>query len=132
MNTNINKIAEELTKLSIGEVAELLKLLSESMGIDLNQLLSASSQSAQPEAESNAQSNEKKKFVVKLVGFDKSKQMDMIRAVKNLKAVTLLEAKNQIGALPLALKGDLLEKEVEDFKKEWEAIGAQLKVEEDA
>ena len=133
MNADIKKVAEDLKSLNISQIADLLKHLSNDLDVDLEKLLSASaSDNSENEQSAEQQEGVKKKFVLKLVGFDKTKQMNIIRAIKTLKPdLSLLEAKNQLNTLPFVLKGDLLEGEVNALKIEWETIGGQMQVADD-
>ena len=131
MSTDIKALSENLKSLSVEQIADLLKQLSIDLDVDLEKLLSSSSADSSSQEESSEQSA-KKKYVITLVDFDKSKQIDLIRAIKSFKPdFSLIEAKNQLNNLPFIIQGDLLESAADDLKKQWEGYGAKIEKSED-
>ena len=131
MSTDIKALSENLKSLSVEQIADLLKQLSTELDVDLEKLLSASNSESTDNTQLSEQST-KKKYVVTLVDFDKAKQINIIRAIKNAKPeLSLIEAKNQLSSLPFIIQGDLNENAADELKKQWEEYGAKIEKSED-
>ena len=131
MNTDIKSLADSLKSLNILQITQLLQQISSDLNIDLEKLLSSTTESSNQSASEDKEAI-KKKFTLKLIGFDATKQIPMIKAIRELKKdISLIEAKNQLEQLPMVIKTDLLENEVSEMEKEWQKIGAKTQIEEE-
>ncbi len=120
---DLNKIVEELSKLTVVEAAELSKTLEEKWGVSAAAPVTA----AAPVAAGGAAAEEKKDFIVNLVSSGDNK----IGAIKEVRAFTglgLKEAKDLVEGAPKQLKAGVSKKDADDVKKKLEAVGAKVEL----
>ena len=115
--TNIDNLVEQLGKLTVVEAGELAKGLEKAWGLDLNALISAPVQALEPEPEV------KTTATVMLIGHADDKKISMIKAVRPILDLGLIEAKNFVEDLPRAVKEDIDKEEAEKLKKVLEEAG---------
>ena len=119
---DINRLVEELGKLTVIEAGELSKKLEKAWGLNLDSIMS------QPQAAQQEEKQEKSLFKVVLTGFDAGKKIGVIKAVRALKEMGLLEAKNFVEDCPGTLKEDVEKEEAEKMQKELEAAGGKIEL----
>jgi large subunit ribosomal protein L7/L12 len=116
--SDLNKIIEDLSKLTVVEAAELSKQLEEKWGVT----------AAAPVAAAGAAAvEEKSEFSVFLVSAGDKK----INAIKEVRAITglgLKEAKDLVEAAPKEVKAGVAKKEAEEMKAKLEAAGAKVEL----
>ncbi len=120
---DLNKIVEELSKLTVVEAAELSKTLEEKWGVSAAAPVAA----AAPAAAGGAAAEEKNDFIVNLVSSGDNK----IGAIKEVRAFTglgLKEAKDLVEGAPKQLKAGVSKKDADDVKKKLEAVGAKVEL----
>ncbi len=120
---DLNKIVEELSKLTVIEAAELSKTLEEKWGVSAAAPVAA----AAPAAAGVATAEEKNDFIVNLVSSGDNK----IGAIKEVRAFTglgLKEAKDLVEGAPKQLKAGVSKKDADDVKKKFEAVGAKVEL----
>jgi large subunit ribosomal protein L7/L12 len=119
--TDLNKIVEDLSKLTVVEAAELSKTLEEKWGVTAAAPVAvAASGAAGGEA-----AEEKTDFTVVLTSVGENK----IGAIKEVRAFTglgLKEAKDLVEAAPKELKQGVAKKDAEELQKKFAAIGAKV------
>ena len=119
--TDLNKIVEDLSKLTVVEAAELSKTLEEKWGVtDAAPVAVAAAGAAGGEA-----AEEKTDFTVVLTSAGDNK----IGAIKEVRAFTglgLKEAKDLVEAAPKELKQGVAKKDAEELQKKFAAIGAKV------
>jgi large subunit ribosomal protein L7/L12 len=119
--TDLNKIVEDLSKLTVVEAAELSKTLEEKWGVTAAApVAAAAAGAAGVEA-----AEEKTDFTVVLTSVGDNK----IGAIKEVRAFTglgLKEAKDLVEAAPKELKQGVAKKDAEDLQKKFAAIGAKV------
>ena len=115
--TNIDNLVEQLGKLTVVEAGELAKGLEKAWGLDLNALINAPVQALEPEPEV------KTTATVMLIGHADDKKISMIKAVRPILDLGLIEAKNFVEDLPRAVKEDIDQEEAEKLKKVLEEAG---------
>ena len=120
--TNIDSLIEQLGKLTVVEAGELSKRLEGAWGLDLNAYLGASAPAPVEENEESAL------FKVMLTGFSEGSKIPMIKAVRPILDLGLLEAKNFVEDLPNAVKEDLDKEEAEKLKKVLEEAGGTVEL----
>ena len=118
--TKIDNLIEELGKLTVVEAGELSKRLETAWGLDLNAYLGASAPAPAVEDEESAL------FKVMLTGFAEGAKIPMIKAVRPILDLGLLEAKNFVEDLPKAVKEDIDKEEAEQLKKVLEEAGGTV------
>ena len=119
---DINRLVEELGKLTVIEAGELSKKLEKAWGLNLDNIMS------QPQAVQQEEKQEESLFKVILTGFDAGKKIAIIKEVRKFKEMGLLEAKNFVEDCPGILKEDIEKEEAEKLQKELEAVGGKVEL----
>ena len=117
---DLNKIIDDLSKLTVIEAAELSKKLEEKWGV------TAATAAAVPTAAA-APAEEKSEYKVVLTAAGDKK----INVIKEIRAVTTLglkEAKDLVEGAPKEVKAGVNKKEAEEIKKKLEAAGAKVEL----
>ena len=123
---DIKKIAEELSKLTVIEAAELSKLLEEKWGVSAAAPVAVATAGAQPGASSEV-AEEKSSFDIVLAEAGASK----INVIKEVRAITnlgLKEAKDLVEAAPKVVREGVKKEEAEEIKKKLEEVGAKVEL----
>ena len=120
--TDLNKIIDDLSKLTVIEAADLSKQLEEKWGVS-----AAAPAAAAPAAGGEAPAEEKSEFTIFLNGAG-DKKINVIKEVRAITGLGLKEAKDLVEAAPKEIKGGVAKKEAEEFKKKLEAAGAKVEL----
>ena len=112
---NIDTLVKELGQLTVLEALELSKKLSKEWNIDLDSLQAAPAQASAPV-------EEKATATVMLKGFGE-KKINVLKAVKEIMGLGLMEAKNFVEALPKAVVEEVDKDQAEKVKKQLEDAG---------
>jgi large subunit ribosomal protein L7/L12 len=123
---DLNKIVEELSKLTVVEAAELSKTLEEKWGVSAATLATAATPGAAA-AVGGAAVEEKNDFVVNLVSLGDNK-IGVIKEVRAFTGLGLKEAKDLVEGAPKQLKAGVSKKDADDVKKKLEAVGAKVEL----
>ena len=121
--TDLNKIVEDLSKLTVVEAAELSKVLEEKWGVTAAAPVAVAA--AAGAAAGGSPAEEKSEFTVVLSSAGENK----IGAIKEVRAFTglgLKEAKDLVEAAPKELKQGVSKKDAEELQKKFAAIGAKV------
>jgi large subunit ribosomal protein L7/L12 len=118
---DLNKIIDELSKLTVVEAADLSKQLEEKWGVT-----AAAAVAAAPAAGA-APAEEKTEFTIFLSSFG-DKKINVIKEVRALTGLGLKEAKDLVEAAPKEVKAGVPKKEAEEAKKKLEAAGAKVEL----
>ena len=124
MATNLEKIADDLSKLSVMEAAELSNILEEKWGVSAAAPVAVA---AAPAAGGEAAAEEKVNFDVILASFGE-KKIDVIKVVRTITALGLKEAKDLVESAPAPVKEGALKDEAEEIKKKLEEAGATVEL----
>ena len=117
---DLNKIIDELSKLTVVEAAELSKQLEEKWGVKAAApVAAAAAGSAAPAAE------EKSEFTIFLSSAG-DKKINVIKEVRALTGLGLKEAKDLVEGAPKEVKKGVAKKDAEEAKKKLEAAGAKV------
>jgi len=119
--TDLNKIIDELSKLTVVEAADLSKQLEEKWGV------TAAVAAAAPAAGAAAPAEEKSEFSVFLSSFG-DKKINVIKEVRVITGLGLKEAKDLVEGAPKEVKAGVSKKDAEEFKKKLEAAGAKVEL----
>ncbi len=120
--TDLAKIADNLSSLTVLEAAELSKMLEEKWGVSAAAPVAAApAPSAAPVVE------EKTEFTVELVSAG-DKKINVIKEVRAVTGLGLVEAKNLVEAAPKAVKEGVAKAEAEEIKKKLEEAGAKVEL----
>ena len=120
---DLNKIIEDLSKLTVVEAAELSKQLEEKWGVTAAAPVAA----AAPGGAAAPAGEEKSEFSVFLAASG-DKKINVIKEVRAITGLGLKEAKDLVEAAPKEVKGGVAKKEAEEFKKKLEAAGAKVEL----
>ena len=119
--TDLNKIIDELSKLTVVEAADLSKKLEEKWGV------TAAIPAAPAAAAAEAPKEEKTEFVIFLSAAG-DKKINVIKEVRAITGLGLKEAKDLVEAAPKEVKKNVPKKEAEEAKKKLEAAGAKVEL----
>ena len=120
--TNLNKIIDELSKLTVVEAADLSKQLEEKWGVT-----AATPVAAAPVGASAEPAEEKSEFSIFLASFG-DKKINVIKEVRAITGLGLKEAKDLVEAAPKEVKAGVPKKDAEEAKKKLEAAGAKVEL----
>ena len=120
---DLNKIIDELSKLTVVEAAELSKQLEEKWGVT-----AAAPVAAAPAGGAAAPAGEEKSEFSIFLSSAGDKKINVIKEVRAITGLGLKEAKDLVEAAPKEVKGGVAKKEAEEFKKKLEAAGAKVEL----
>jgi len=115
------KLVGEIEKMSVLDLAELVKILEEKFGVSA----SAPAMMMAPAAGAAAAVEEKEQFDVEITESGANK-INVIKAVRELTEMGLKEAKDLVDAAPKVLKEGVKKVEAEAMKKKLEEAGAKV------
>jgi len=121
---NLEKIADDLSALTVMEAAELSKLLEEKWGVSAAAPVAAAAAGAGGGA---AAAEEKDEFDVILTSFGE-KKINVIKEVRAITGLGLKEAKDLVDGVPKAVKEGAPKDEAEEIKKKLEEAGASVEL----
>ena len=121
---DLNKIIDELSKLTVVEAAELSKQLEEKWGVTASAAVAAPAAGA---AAGGAPAEEKSEFTVVLASAG-DKKINVIKEVRAVTALGLKEAKDLVESAPKEIKSGVSKKDAEEMKKKLEAAGAKVEL----
>ena len=119
--SDLNKIVDELSKLTVVEAAELSKQLEDKWGVT-----AAAPVAAAPVAAA-AVEEEKSEFTVFLAATG-DKKINVIKEVRAFTGLGLKEAKDLVEAAPKEIKSGVAKKDAEEVKKKLEVAGAKVEL----
>ena len=119
--TKLNKIVDELSKLTVVEAAELSKQLEDKWGV------TAATAAVAAPAAAAAPAEEKTEFTVFLSSAG-DKKINVIKEVRAFTGLGLKEAKDLVEAAPKEVKTGVPKKDAEEAKKKFEAAGAKVEL----
>ena len=117
---DLNKIIEDLSKLTVAEAADLSKQLEEKWGV-------TPMAAAAPAAGAAAVAEEKDDFSIMLVSAG-DKKINVIKEVRAATSLGLKEAKDLVEGAPKEVKAGVPKKEAEEIKAKLEAAGAKVEL----
>ncbi|RWR99008.1 39S ribosomal protein L12-like protein, partial [Dinothrombium tinctorium] len=130
----LHSIVDEISKLTLLEVSELNQLLKQTLNIPdvpMMQMSAASATAAAPaEEEVGEKVQTKTNYVLKMMKFDETKKVALIKEVKSLvEGMNLVQAKKFVETVPQIIKNNLTKEEAEALKKKLEELGASCVIE---
>ena len=121
--TDLSKIVDDLSKLTVLEAAELSKLLEEKWGVSAAAPVAVAA--AGGGAAAAAPAEEKPEFDVVLTDAGAQK-INVIKEVRAITGLGLKEAKDLVEAAPKPVKEAVSKADAEKFKAQLEAAGAKV------
>ena len=120
--SDLNKIIDVLSKLTVVEAADLSKKLEEKWGVTAAAPVAAAAPGA-----AEAPKEEKTDFTIFLAAVG-DKKINVIKEVRAITGLGLKEAKDLVEAAPKEVKKGVPKKEAEEAKKKLEAAGAKVEL----
>ena len=120
--SDLNKIIEDLSKLTVVEAAELSKQLEEKWGVTA---MAAAAPAAA--AAGGAAEEAKDDFTIMLVSAG-DKKINVIKEVRAATSLGLKEAKDLVEGAPKEVKSGVNKKDAEEIKAKLEAAGAKVEL----
>ena len=118
--SDLNKIIDQLSKLTVVEAAELSKQLEDKWGVTAATPVTAAPVTAAPK-------EEKSEFTVFLTAAG-DKKINVIKEVRAFTGLGLKEAKDLVEAAPKEIKSGVAKKDAEEAKKKLESAGAKVEL----
>jgi len=122
--SKIEKLAEDLSGLTVLEAADLAKLLEEKWGVSAAAPVAVA---AGPAAAAAAPAAEQTEFTVVLTAAG-DKKINVIKEVRAITGLGLKEAKDLVEGAPKEVKADVSKDEAEKIKKQLEDAGAKVEL----
>ena len=119
---DLNKIIDELSKLTVVEAADLSKQLEEKWGVT-----AAAPVAAAPAGGAAAPAEEKTEFAIFLAAAG-DKKINVIKEVRAITGLGLKEAKDLVEGAPKEVKKGVSKKDAEEAKKKLETAGAKVEL----
>ena len=119
--SDLNKIIDQLSKLTVVEAAELSKQLEDKWDVKAAAPVVAAPMAAPAPVE------EKSEFTVFLTSAG-DKKINVIKEVRVITGLGLKEAKDLVEAAPKEVKTGVAKKDAEEAKKKLEAAGAKVEL----
>ncbi len=127
LSPNVQGVIEQIEKLTVLELADLVKALEDKFGVSAAApvaMVAASAAAAAPAEEEEVQTE----FTVVLIGIG-DKKLQVIKEVRAIAGLGLKEAKEFVeGDLPKAVKEDIPKAEAEQIKSKLDAVGANVEI----
>ncbi|MCX7296815.1 MAG: 50S ribosomal protein L7/L12 [Hyphomicrobiales bacterium] len=120
---DLQKIVDELSKLTVLEAADLAKLLEEKWGVSAAAAVAV----AGPAAAGAAAAEEKTEFTVMLASAG-DKKIEVIKEVRAITGLGLKEAKDLVEGAPKAVKEGVNKEEADKIKATLEKAGAKVEL----
>ena len=117
-------IVEEIEKMSVLDLSELVKILEDKFGVSAAAPMMMGAMPAAGAAEGGA-AEEKSEFNVELTSAGESK-INVIKVVRGLTELGLKEAKDMVEGAPVVIKEGVKKEDAEDMKKQLEEAGASV------
>ena len=124
---DLDKIADELSNLTVLEAAELSKLLEEKWGVSAAAPVAVAAAGAAAGGGEAAAAEEKDSFDVVMTGFG-DKKINVIKEVRGITGLGLKEAKDLVEGVPGTVKEGATKDEAEEIKKKLEEAGATIEL----
>ena len=118
--SDLNKIVDQLSKLTVVEAAELSKQLEDKWGVTAAAPVAVAPVEATP-------AEVKSEFTVFLTAAG-DKKINVIKEVRAFTGLGLKEAKDLVEAAPKEIKSGVAKKDAEEAKKKLEVAGAKVEL----
>ena len=122
------KLVEDIEKMSVLDLAELVKILEKKFGVSAAAPVAAAPVAAGATGAAEAEEKSSYNVVLSVVG---DKKIEVIKVVRDVTQKGLKEAKDLVDAAaagPQVIKENVKKEEAEDLKKKFEAAGANVEL----
>ncbi|GAB4285846.1 MAG: 50S ribosomal protein L7/L12 [Candidatus Dojkabacteria bacterium] len=127
VSKNVQKIVDEIKKLTVVEAFELKKALEEEFDVTAAAPMAMAAMPMGGTAPAVEAAEEKDEFDVILTDAGSNK-IGVIKVAKNITGLGLKEAKDLVESLPKPLKEGVKKEEAEDIKKQIEEAGGKVEI----
>lgn len=128
---DIQAIANDLSSLTVMQVAELVKMLEEKWGVSAAAaapvMMAGGGAAAAGGAGAAAAAEEKTEFAVHLTAAG-DKKINVIKVVREVTSLGLKEAKDLVDGAPKVVKEGVSKEEAATIKKKFEEVGATVEI----
>ena len=124
--TDLEKIADDLSALTVLEAANLSKLLEEKWGVSAAAPVAVAG--AAPASSSQAEAEEEQDSFTVILTSAGSKKINVIKEVRAITDLGLKEAKDLVESAPKPVKEGLSKEEAQDIKAKMEGAGATVEL----
>ena len=121
---DLEKIAEDLSALTVLEAAELSKMLEEKWGVSAAAPVAVAAAAG---GDAGGAAEEQTEFKVVLTSFGE-KKINVIKEVRAITGLGLKEAKELVEGAPTDVKADASKDEANEIKEKLEAAGASVEI----
>ncbi|NQU77585.1 50S ribosomal protein L7/L12 [Candidatus Falkowbacteria bacterium] len=118
-------LVEEIEKMSVLDLAELVKILEDKFGVSAAAPMAVAA--AAPGADAGEAAEEKSSFNVELISAGENK-ISVIKALREVTELGLKDAKDLADAAPKVIKEDVAKEEAETMKKKIEEAGGKVEL----
>ncbi|MDA7579616.1 50S ribosomal protein L7/L12 [Alphaproteobacteria bacterium] len=122
---DLEKIAEELSSLTVLEAADLAKLLEEKWGVSAAAPVAVAAGAAGGDAAPSAEAKTEFNVMLNAIG---EKKINVIKEVRAVTGLGLKEAKDLVEAAPSLVKEAVPEAEANEIKAKLEEAGATVEI----
>ena len=123
--TDLNKLVDDLSALTVLEAAELAKMLEEKWGVSA---AAAVAVAAAPAAGAGAAAAEEQTEFTVVLASAGDKKIEVIKEVRGITGLGLKEAKDLVEAAPKPLKEGVSKDEANKIKETLEKVGAKIEL----
>jgi len=120
----LDKIVDQLSKLTVVEAADLAKMLEKTWGVSASAPVAVAAPSSE-DKDSKSASEEKLEYDVILESMG-DKKINVIKEIKSIMGTGLKEAKDFVESAPKAVKTAIPKDEAEKIKSKLESAGAKV------
>ncbi len=124
---DIQTIANDLSSLTVMQVAELVKTLEEKWGVSAAAAAPVMVAGGAPAAGAAAPAEEKTEFAVHLLTAG-DKKINVIKVVREVTSLGLKEAKDLVDGAPKLVKEGVTKDEAAAIKKKFDEVGATTEI----
>ena len=122
---SVAEIIESIDKITVLELADLVKQLEEKYGVSAAAPVAMMAAGAGAAAAAPAEAQTEFDAILSEVGAEKIK---VIKAVRELTSLGLTEAKTFVESAPKSIKSGITKEEAETIKKKLEEVGAKVEI----
>mgnify|MGYP001496679167 FL=1 len=124
---DLEKLADELSNLTVMEAADLSKLLEEKWGVTAAAPVAVAAAPGAANADAGGAAEEKDEFDIILASVG-DKKINVIKEVRTITGLGLKEAKELVEGAPKAVKEGAKKDEAEEIKTKLEEAGATVEL----
>lgn len=130
MSTITDEIVEKLKSITLLEASELVTKLEQTFGVDASASMGGGFAGVSGESgEANLEvAEEKTSFNVILQDVPSDKRIAVLKAIRNLTSLGLIEAKEFTAELPMTVKDSVSKEEADAAQQQLEQAGATVKI----